>query len=123
MMRDDLGARRLAAEVDCAIASMKNTLFQNFDQLMACARAGEVASLLDRARFRYHTATVVDHCVALSSGMLKAAGSCAIRNQSPLLKQHHDILASQAHIANVSEPFAVNLGGMLFGQESTDPSL
>ncbi len=123
VMRDDPAARRLAAEVDCAIAGMKYTLFQNFDQLMACARAGEIASLLDRARFRCQTATVVDQCVNLSSRMLKVAGSSAIRNHSPLLKQHHDILASQAHIANFSEPFAVNLGGMLFGQDSTDPSL
>ena len=55
--------------------------------------------------------------------MLKAAGSSGIRNNSPLLRQHLDILASQAHIANVSEPFAVNLGGMLFGHDSTDPSI
>lgn len=123
MMKDDPGAQRVAAEVDCAIASMKHTLFQNFDQLMNCARAGEVANLLDRARFRYQSATVVDRCVGLSSRMLKTAGSIAIRSPSPLLQQHHDILASQAHIANVSEPFAVNLGAMLFGHESTDPGL
>ncbi len=122
-MKDDANAKRIAAEVDCAIAGMKNTLFQNFDQLMACARAGEPASLLERARFRLQAAEVADQCVALSSRMIKAAGSCAIRNNSALLQQHHDIVASQAHIANVTEPFAVNLGGMLFGQESTDPGL
>lgn len=122
-MKDDANAKRLAAEVDSAIAGMKNTLFQNCDQLMDCARAGQVTSLLDRARFRYNTATVADDCVVLSSRMLKGAGSSAIRNGSALLQQHLDILASQAHIANVSEPFAVNLGGMLFGQDSTDPSL
>jgi 3-hydroxy-9,10-secoandrosta-1,3,5(10)-triene-9,17-dione monooxygenase len=123
MMHDDPNAKRLAAEVDCEIASMKNTLFQNFDHLMACARAGEFTSLLDRARFRYNTAIVADKCVALSSRMLKGAGSSAIRNKSNLLAQHQDILASQAHIANVSDPYSVNLGGMLFGQDSTDPSL
>jgi len=122
-MQDDPNAKRLAAEVDAAIAGMKTTLFDNFDQLMEVAHAGEVAGLLDRARFRYNTAVVADQCVALSSRMLKAAGSTGIRNSGALLKQHQDILASQAHIANVAEPFAVNLGGMLFGQESVDPSL
>lgn len=123
MMRDDPNAKRLAAEVDASIANMKNTMFQNFDQLMASARAGEATHVLDRARFRYNTAIVADQCVALSSRMLKSAGSSGIRHGSALLKQHHDILASQAHIANVSDPFAVNLGGMLFGQDSIDPSV
>jgi 3-hydroxy-9,10-secoandrosta-1,3,5(10)-triene-9,17-dione monooxygenase len=122
-MRDDPTAKRLAAEVDATVASMKDTLFANFDQLMSYARAGEVADLVDRARYRYNTAIVADTCVSLSSRMLKASGSSAIRYDSDLLGQHHDILASQAHIANVSEPFAVNFGGMLFGQESTDHGL
>ena len=122
-MKDDPNAKRLAAEVDASISGMKNTLFHDFDHLMDCARAGTVASLHDRARYRYNTSTAADCCVGLSSAMLKAAGSSGIRNNSPLLRQHLDILTSQAHIANVSEPFAVNLGGMLFGQSSTDPSL
>lgn len=123
MMKDDPNARRLAADVDVAIAGMKDTLFNNFDALMDCARAQQVASLHDRARYRYHTAAVADRCRELSSAMLKSSGSSGIRNGGSLLRQHQDILASQAHIANVSEPFAVNLGGILFGEESTDPGL
>ncbi|MFK8020952.1 MAG: flavin-dependent monooxygenase [Pseudomonadales bacterium] len=122
-MKDDPCARRLAAEVDASISSMKNTLFHDFDHLMACAKSDAVVKLEDRARYRYNTSAVADRCVALSSAMLKAAGSSGIRNNSPLLKQHLDILASQAHVANLSEPFATNLGGMLFGQPSTDTSL
>lgn len=122
-MKDDPNAKRLAAEVDASITSMKTTLFQNFDHLMAQAKSGVATSLIDRARFRYNTSVVADTCVGLSSRMLKAVGSTGIRNDGTLLKQHRDILASQAHIANVSEPFSVNLGGMLFGQESTDYSL
>ncbi len=122
-MKDDPNAKRLAAEVHSNIAGMQRTLFSNFDRLMECAREGGSAELLDRARFRYDTAVVADQCVSMSSRMLKAAGSSGIRNDSRLLKTHLDILASQAHIANVSEPFAVNLGGMLFGQDSTDLSL
>ncbi len=122
-MKDDPNAKRLAAEVDASISGMKNTLLHDFDRLMECARAGTVAGLTDRARYRYNTSTAADRCVGLSSAMLKAAGSSGIRNSSPLLRQHLDILASQAHIANLSEPFAVNLGGMLFGHDSTDPSI
>ncbi len=122
-MKDDPNARRLAAEVDTAIVGMKETMTLNFDKLMASARMGQPASLNDRARFRHNTSTVADRCVGLSSAMMKAAGSSGIRNDSRLLQKHLDMFASQAHIANVSEPYTVNLGGMLFGAESTDPSL
>lgn len=116
-------AKRLAAEVDSALARRRHELLHDFDAMMERARACESAPLTDRARYRYNTATVADECIALSSRMLKAVGSSGIRNQSPLLQQHLDILASQAHIANIAEPFAVNHGGMLFGQESTDNAL
>jgi 3-hydroxy-9,10-secoandrosta-1,3,5(10)-triene-9,17-dione monooxygenase len=52
--------------------------------------------------------------------MLKAAGSSGIRLDSELLAFHLDILASQAHVANHSTPFAVNMGGILFGEENVD---
>lgn len=123
MMKDDPNARRLAAEVDVAICNMKDTLFCNFDALMDCARASKIASLQDRARYRYNTSTVADRCIGLSASMLKGAGSTGIRVGGSLLAQHQDIMASQAHIANISDPFAVNLGGILFGEESTDPSV
>ncbi|GAB3278826.1 acyl-CoA dehydrogenase family protein [Parahaliea aestuarii] len=119
-MRDDPTARRIAARVKAEVECMKRTLFCNFDELMSCARDGVEADLLDRARYRYDTAVVADRCRELSSKMLKAAGSSGIRNESPLLQQHRDILSSQAHIANVSEPFEINFGGMLLGAETTD---
>lgn len=122
-MKDDPNAKRLAAEVDAAIGSMADTLFNNFDHMMSCARSGEMTSLHDRARYRYNTSIVADRCVALSAAMLKASGSSGIREGSGLLQQHSDILASQAHVANISDPFALNLGGILFGEDSTDPSL
>lgn len=122
-MKDDPNAKRLAAEVDSAICTMKETLFGNFDALMACARAKQIADVKARARYRHNTATVADRCVTLSGQMMKAAGSSGIRNDSRLLKQHLDIFASQAHIANVADAFTVNLGGILLGQDSTDSSL
>lgn len=123
MMKDDPNARRLAAEVDVSIGNMKDTLFSNFDALMDCARDSKIAHLQDRARYRYNTSKVADECIELSARMLKSAGSTGIRIGGSLLAQHQDIMASQAHIANISDPFAVNLGGILFGEKSTDPSV
>ncbi len=122
-MTDDPGARMLAAEVKTSIEEMKRTLFSNFDAMMAYTRAGEPIPLLERARYRYDSAVVSDRCAALSAKMLKASGSGGIRHGSPLLARHLDIMCSQAHVANVTPPFANNLGGMLFGEENADTAI
>ena len=122
-MRNDPMARILAADVSAEIARMKLVMHRNFDQMMDCTRDGRPIPLDDRIRYRYDSAIVADTCLALTGKMLKAAGSGAIRLGSPLLARHLDILASQAHVANHSTPFAVNMGAVLFGQENIDYGL
>jgi len=122
-MKDDPNAKRVAARTKLGIESMKSTMLQSFQRMMESARTGIEIDMADRARFRYESSIVVDECIALSSKIMKASGSGAIRNGSSLLARHLDMLASQAHVANVSDPFEVNLGGVLFGQESTELGL
>ncbi len=93
-MRADPSARKVAADAKSAIEHMKLMMFSSFDRLMDAARAGTSLPLVQRAHYRYETAMVADQCVAISSRMLKAAGSGAIRNGSALLSRHQDILAS-----------------------------
>ncbi|MCX2981900.1 flavin-dependent monooxygenase [Halieaceae bacterium IMCC14734] len=119
-MRDDPMAKLLAAEVKAEIEQMKLVMYRNFDAMMDCTRAGEPIAVEDRIRYRYDSAMVADRCLAMSSKMLKAAGSSGIRQGSELLSRHLDILASQAHVANNSTPFAMNMGGVLFGQPNAD---
>ncbi|MBA6412578.1 acyl-CoA dehydrogenase family protein [Parahaliea sp. F7430] len=119
-MSDDPFARKLAAEVRTEIEDMKRTMLYNFEAMMACTRAGQPIPVEDRVRYRYDSAIVADRCLALSSKMLKASGSSGIRHGSELLWRHLDILASQAHVANHSIPFANNMGGIMFGEENQD---
>ena len=102
---------------------MKLVMYRNFDQMMDCTRAGEPIPIEDRVRYRYDSAIVADRCLELSGRMLKAAGSGGIRIGSDLLGKHLDILASQAHVANHSTPFATNMGGVLLGQDNADLGL
>jgi 3-hydroxy-9,10-secoandrosta-1,3,5(10)-triene-9,17-dione monooxygenase len=120
MMKNDPHARQLATEAKASIEEMKLTMIRNFDEMMAHCRSGESIPIEDRVRYRYDSAVVADRCLALSSQMLKASGSGGIRQGSELLSRHLDILASQAHVANHSTPFANNMGGMLFGEENVD---
>ena len=93
-MKDDPFARVIAAEAGAAIEEMKLTLIHNFEAMMVCCRAGVPIPIDDRVRYRYDSAVVADRCLALSSKMLKAAGSGGIRSNSDLLSFHLDILAS-----------------------------
>ena len=123
MMRDDADSKRTAAQVKSAIESMKLTMNANFEAMQDSARTGVEISSADRARFRYESAMVADRCIALSSKMLKGSGSGSIRNKSTLLAKHLDMLASQAHVANVYDAFEINLGGVLFGHEMAELGL
>lgn len=122
-LKDDPFARLVATETKAEIEEMKRTMFRNFDDMMEHCRAGEPIPIEDRVRYRYDSSVVADRCLALSSRMLKAAGSGGIRKGSALLDFHLDILASQAHVANHSTPFAINMGGVMFGEENADFAL
>ena len=122
-MRNDPHAKMLAAEVKAEIEQMKLVMHRNFDHMLDCARAGEPIPMENRIRYRYDSAIVADRCLEMSARMLKAVGSGGIRNGSEVLSRHLDILASQAHVANHSTPFAVNMGGALLGQENADYGL
>jgi 3-hydroxy-9,10-secoandrosta-1,3,5(10)-triene-9,17-dione monooxygenase len=122
-MKNDPFARVIASEVKASIEEMKLTMIRNFDEMMECCRSGVPIPIEDRIRYRYDSAVVADRCAELSAKMLKASGSGGIRKGSDLLDFHLDILASQAHVANNSTPFAANMGGVLFGEPNADYAL
>ena len=119
-MKNDPFTRKLIAEARTAIEEMKLTMYRNFDAMMDCTRAGTAIPIEDRVRYRYDSAVVADRCLALSSQMLKLAGSGGVRQGSELLGKHLDILCSQAHVANNSTPFGNNLGAVQMGEDSVD---
>lgn len=119
-MKDDPFARKIASEVRIAIDEMKSTMFRNFDEMMALVNEGKPIPLDSRARYRYDSAIVADRCADLSAKMLKASGSKGIFLGNQVLARHLDILASQAHVANNTNIYSNNLGGMLFGEDNVD---
>jgi 3-hydroxy-9,10-secoandrosta-1,3,5(10)-triene-9,17-dione monooxygenase len=119
-MIDDPFARRLVAEVRCAIEEMKVVMYNNFDAMMALAGEGKAIPLDDRARYRYDSAAVAERCAALSARMLQAIGSKGIFLGNQVLPRHLDIMASLAHVANNTNIYSNNLGGMQFGADNVD---
>ncbi len=122
-MIDDPFARKLAAEVKTAIEEMKRVMFANFDHMLDCAKAGQPIPIEDRVRYRYDSAVVADRCAELSAKMMKASGSKAIFLGHGVLERHLDIMASQAHVANNTNLYSNNFGGVQFGLDNTDLNL
>ena len=104
-MKDDPFARVLAAEVKASIEEMKLTMIRNFDAMMECCRTGEPIPVEDRVRYRYDSAVVADRCLALSSRMLKAAGSGGVRQGSDLLADKYN--TGRVHLLENGEPLSV----------------
>ena len=121
LTREILGQLKMLSENNPLFTEeMKLTMVRNFDAMMDHCRAGEAIPIDDRVRYRYDSAVVADRCLEMSGRMLKAAGSGGIREGSDLLDFHLDMLASQAHVANHSNPFASNMGGIMFGEDNMD---
>ncbi len=122
-MSDDPFARKIMAEVKTSIEEMKLVMHRNFDEMMACNRAGEPIPIGNRVQYRYDSGVVADRCAEMSGRMLKASGSSGIRLGNDVLNRHLDILASQAHVANHASPFGHNLGGVVMGFDNADFAL
>ncbi len=119
-MQTDPLAQNVAAEVAADIRDMERAMYANFDAMLELVRAGKPIPVEDRAHYRYDSAIVADRCAELTGKMLKASGGRGIFLGHPVLERHLDVLASQAHVANNVPMYGKNLGGVLFGLESTD---
>ena len=110
-------ARQLAAEGKTSLEEMKLTAIRSRRRHDGLLSRGRPIPIEDRVRYPLRFCGgggplpgPVSHVCS------KAAGNAGISWTAELLAYHLDILASQAHVAN-PHPFAVNMGGVLFGRE------
>ncbi len=118
--KESPAARQAAAAAAAAVRDSQLVLDSSFREMMRCARAGEAIALEERVRWRYDSTEAVRRCVAAVDALFTHAGSSAIFLSSPLQRYFQDIHACRAHYANSPEGPGHNLGGVLFGQRSTD---
>lgn len=100
------------AEVD----EMEATLRRNMDILYSRSVAGEEATMEERARFRYQSASVARRCADIVDALMPLLGGRAIYMSSPLIQPWLDLNAARAHVANDPNNMAADVIGTRAGQ-------
>ena len=90
----------------------------NFNKMMAATNDSREVDLDDRIKFRYEASTINDRCVAGALKLVKASGGSTVYLEHEVTNRFIDIMMTQVHVANISDPFSSNYGSSMLGLES-----
>ena len=121
--KGDPFALSAAANASAELASMKNTLFKIFDDMMAAVRAGKEIPLADRVFYKYQASRVARRCADMADEMLLLSGARGIFHENPIVRTWLDLKAGRSHIANNSNLAGLTLGGSYLGAPVMDTFL
>ena len=88
--------------------------------MMNSVTNNENLEINDRVQYRYQASAIVDRCVQGAARLVKASGGASVYLGHMVMQKYIDIMTTQVHVANISEPFAINYGGTLLGLDNTD---
>ena len=81
---------------------------------------GDQIAMIDRVRYRYQAALVLDRMNKAVDTLFDVAGGRSVFQGAPIQEVRNDIHIARAHIANNPIGFARNFGNMLLGQATQD---
>ncbi len=110
---------RIAAAAS-TIDEMEALLYRNFDLMQAQIERGEEIPLLDRAKYRYQAAQVIERSMGVVDSLFSSAGGRSVFLGSEIQQRFLDIHTARAHVANNPTPFARNFGALHLGLENGD---
>ena len=113
--KGDPFALSASANASAEIASMKATLFEIFDTMMALVRQGKDVPVEDRVFYKYQASRVARRCAAIADELLLLSGAKGIFTDNPIVRPWQDLTAGRAHIANNSNLAGLTLGGSYLG--------
>lgn len=116
----DPGAQTALANAMVTVDECRTVLLRNFELMMLRARAGESLSMAERVKMRYDSAIVPDKCAQAVSALMFNSGASAIFRSHGINRAFRDIHTGRAHVANCPGKYALNLGGVSMGLDSTD---
>jgi 3-hydroxy-9,10-secoandrosta-1,3,5(10)-triene-9,17-dione monooxygenase len=121
--KGDPFALSAAANASAEVASMKATLFQIFDEMLALVRQGKDIPLENRVFYKYQASRVSRRCAAIADELLLLSGAKGIFTDNPIVRPWLDLNAGRAHIANNSNLAGLTLGGSYLGAPVMDTFL
>ncbi len=116
----DPGAQTALADAMVAVDECRTVLLRNFELMMQRARAGESLSMAERVKMRYDSALVPDKCAQAIKTLMYNSGAATIFRNHGINRAFRDIHTGRAHVANCPGKYALNLGGVSMGLDSTD---
>lgn len=116
----DTSTQERLAGAACRIDEMEALLYRNFDVMYAQLERGEDIPLMDRAKYRYQAAQVIEQSMGVVDSLFSSAGGRSVFLGSDIQQRFLDIHTARAHVANNPTPFARNYGALQLGLENGD---
>lgn len=116
----DPGAQTALADAMVTVDECKTVLLRNFSLMMQRARDGQPLTMAERVKMRYDSAIVPDKCAQAVAALMYNSGASSIFREHGLNRAFRDIHTGRAHVANCPGKYALNLGAVSMGQESSD---
>lgn len=116
----DPGAQTALADAMVTVDECKTVLLRNFALMMQRARDGQPLTMAERVKMRYDSAIVPDKCAQAVAALMYNSGASSIFREHGLNRAFRDIHTGRAHVANCPGKYALNLGAVSMGQESSD---
>ncbi len=108
----------LASEISTEIDQLWYNIEANMNSMMNSVSQSKEIDINDRVRFRYQVSTVNDRCVAGALKLVKASGGSTVYLGSDITNKFLDIMMTQVHVANISDPFAMDYGSSFLGVQT-----
>jgi 3-hydroxy-9,10-secoandrosta-1,3,5(10)-triene-9,17-dione monooxygenase len=108
----------LISEITLEIDEMWNTVEANFKVMQNAVNTSKEIDINDRIKFRYQVGVINDRCVAGALRLVKASGGASVFLGHEVMNKFLDIMTTQVHVANISDPFAIDYGLSVLGGET-----
>ncbi len=116
----DPDSQMVCAEGLATLEGVKAVLHRSFDEMMACAVAGESIPLERRVLYRFESARAVRQCLNAVDDLFTTSGGRSLFSASPMQQHFQDAHAIAQHFANKPGGPGRNLGGVLLGAPNAD---
>lgn len=116
----DPSAQTALANAMVTVDECKTVLLRNFALMMQRARDGQPLTMAERVKMRYDSAIVPEKCAQAVAALMYNSGASSIFREHGLNRAFRDIHTGRAHVANCPGKYALNLGAVSMGQESSD---
>ena len=119
-LADDALTQRRVAEAAWTLDAAITLLRADAAELTDRARAGEVPTMAERGRYRWHLNRSAEQVGDVVSALMRAASGRSLFLDHPLQRRYQDVLAGLGHAFLHPDPVARSAGGTLLGTASPE---